>query len=123
LPEWVSRHAPQSSRRSTRRSPTAPRVVAYDFNLPEIVSRLEKLGSSLKVIIDDSKGHGGPGTAETEAEGRLVASAGRANVLRQHVPSLALADGLRIEECSALADWDRSQFFNTSAQRSPMLIP
>jgi hypothetical protein len=64
------------------------RVVAYDFNLPEIVDRLEKLGSSLKIIIDDSKGHGGTGTAETEAEGRLMASAGRANVLRQHMGSL-----------------------------------
>ena len=64
------------------------RVVAYDFNLPEVVDRLEKLGSSLKIIIDDSKGHGGAGTAETEAEGRLVASAGRANVLRQHMGSL-----------------------------------
>ena len=64
------------------------RVVAYDFNLPEVVDRLEKLGSSLKIIIDDSKGHGGASTAETEAEGRLVASAGRANVLRQHMGSL-----------------------------------
>ena len=64
------------------------RVVAYDFNLPEVVDRLEKLGSSLKIIIDDSKGHGGDGTSETEAEGRLVASAGRANVLRQHMGSL-----------------------------------
>jgi hypothetical protein len=33
-------------------------------------------------------GLGGDGTAETEAEGRLVASAGRANVLRQHMGSL-----------------------------------
>jgi hypothetical protein len=64
------------------------RVIAYDFNLPDVVDRLEKLGSSLKIIIDDSKGHGGAGTAETEAEGRLVASAGRANVLRQHMGSL-----------------------------------
>jgi PLD-like domain len=64
------------------------RVVAYDFNLPEVVDRLEKLGSSLKIIIDDSRGHGGAGTAETAAEGRLVASAGRANVLRQHMGSL-----------------------------------
>jgi hypothetical protein len=64
------------------------RVIAYDFNLPEVVDRLEKLGSSLKIIIDDSKGHGGAGTSETEAEGRLVASAGRANVLRQHMGSL-----------------------------------
>ncbi len=64
------------------------RVIAYDFNLPDIMDRLEKLGSSLRIIIDDSKGHGGPGTAETEAEGRLVASAGRGNVLRQHMGSL-----------------------------------
>jgi hypothetical protein len=64
------------------------RVIAYDFNLPEILDRLVQLGSSLKIIIDDSKGHGGPGTAETEAEGRLVASAGRANVRRQHMGSL-----------------------------------
>jgi hypothetical protein len=64
------------------------RVIAYDFNLPEILDRLEKLGSSLKIIIDDSKGHGGAGTAETEAEDRLVASAGPANVLRQHMGSL-----------------------------------
>jgi hypothetical protein len=64
------------------------RVVAYDFNLPEIVDRLVKLGNRLKIIIDDSKGHGGPGTAETEAEGRLVTSAGRSNVKRQHMGSL-----------------------------------
>ena len=64
------------------------RVVAYDFNLPDVVDRLEKLGGRLKIIIDDSKGHGGHGTAETEAEGRLVASAGRNNVLRQHMGSL-----------------------------------
>jgi hypothetical protein len=68
---------------------TAPvRVIGYDFNLPEVVERLEKLRGRLRIIIDDSKGHGGPGTAETEAEGRLVASAGRANVLRQHMGSL-----------------------------------
>ena len=64
------------------------RVVGYDFNLPDIVDRLEKLGSKLKVIIDDSKGHGGPGTAETEAEGRLIATAGQNNVLRQHMGDL-----------------------------------
>ncbi len=64
------------------------RVVAYDFNLPEIVDRLVQLGSKLKIIIDDSKGHGGSGTAETQAEGMLVASAGRANVKRQHMGDL-----------------------------------
>src|SRR6516225_4274695 len=33
-------------------------------------------------------------------------------VLRQHVPSLALADGVSMEECNALADWRGSQFFD-----------
>ena len=33
-------------------------------------------------------------------------------VLRQHVPSLALADGLTREECDALADWQGSKFFD-----------
>jgi len=64
------------------------RVIAYDFNEPEIVGRLKKLGKRLKVIIDDSKGHGGAGTAETEAEKILVASAGRENVLREHMGNL-----------------------------------
>ena len=35
-------------------------------------------------------------------------------VLRQHVPSLALADGLTREECDALADWRSSKFFDES---------
>ena len=64
------------------------RVVAFDFNLPEIVSRLEQLGSRLKIVIDDSKDHRGEDKAETEAETRLVASAGRDNVLRQHMGEL-----------------------------------
>ena len=33
-------------------------------------------------------------------------------VLRQHVPSLALADGLSMDECNALGDWRGSQFFD-----------
>jgi len=33
-------------------------------------------------------------------------------VLRQHVPSLALADGLTMEECAALADWQGTKFFD-----------
>jgi 4-carboxymuconolactone decarboxylase len=35
-------------------------------------------------------------------------------VLRQHVPSLALADGLSCEECDALADWRATTFFSAS---------
>jgi alkylhydroperoxidase family enzyme len=33
-------------------------------------------------------------------------------VLRQHVPSLALADGVSLEECDALADWQATQLFD-----------
>src|SRR5438105_15481126 len=36
------------------------------------------------------------------------------NVLRQHVPSLALADGLSLAECDALADWRGREFFSAS---------
>jgi phosphatidylserine/phosphatidylglycerophosphate/cardiolipin synthase-like enzyme len=64
------------------------RVVAYDLNQPEVVSRLEQLGERLMVIIDDSDEHKGPSTAETQAEHRLVASAGAENVKRQHMGDL-----------------------------------
>jgi alkylhydroperoxidase family enzyme len=33
-------------------------------------------------------------------------------VLRQHVPSLALADGMTLEECDALADWRATSLFS-----------
>ena len=33
-------------------------------------------------------------------------------VLRQHVPSLAIADGLTLEECDALADWRATSLFS-----------
>lgn len=63
-------------------------VVAYDLNEPEVVERLEKLGPRLRVIVDDSGGHGQPGSAENEAASRLVASAGQGNVRRQHMGNL-----------------------------------
>ena len=52
------------------------RVVAYDLNERDVVSRLEQLGDRLKIIIDDSAAHGNPESAETQAEERLKASAG-----------------------------------------------
>jgi phosphatidylserine/phosphatidylglycerophosphate/cardiolipin synthase-like enzyme len=64
------------------------RVVAYDLSEPDVVSRLEKLGSRLKVIIDDDGAHGKPHSGETQAEKRLVASAGSENVKRQHMGKL-----------------------------------
>ena len=36
------------------------------------------------------------------------------HVLRQHVPFLAVADGLSLEECDALSDWRASRFFTAS---------
>ena len=69
--------------------PTAEvRVIAYDLNEPEIVSRLEKLRARLMVIIDDSEDHGAAGSAENQAADRLAASAGADHVKRQHMLSL-----------------------------------
>jgi hypothetical protein len=64
------------------------RVVAYDLNEPEIVSRLEKLGGRLQVIIDDDGPHGEPTSPETKAAKRLAISAGAAHVKRQHLGKL-----------------------------------
>jgi phosphatidylserine/phosphatidylglycerophosphate/cardiolipin synthase-like enzyme len=64
------------------------RVVAYDLNEPDVVSRLERLGKRLKVIIDDEGAHGQSGSGETQAETRLRASAGDDNVKRQHMGQL-----------------------------------
>jgi hypothetical protein len=65
------------------------RVIAYDLNLPEILSRLVKLKSRLKVIIDDSPPtHRKPDSPESEAAEILKKSAGKANVVRQHMAGL-----------------------------------
>jgi phosphatidylserine/phosphatidylglycerophosphate/cardiolipin synthase-like enzyme len=64
------------------------RVVAYDLSECDVVSRLEKLGPRLKIIIDDSQDHGEADSGERQAETRLSASAGAANVKRQHVSKL-----------------------------------
>jgi hypothetical protein len=64
------------------------RVVAYDFNEPGVVSRLEKLGKRLKVIIDDSASHGEDGSAENAVEARLKKTAGQDNVKRHHMSNL-----------------------------------
>lgn len=64
------------------------RVVAYDLNEPEVVTRLEKLGSRLKVIIDDSGEHGTLEASETQAAVHLAESAGADHVRRQHMGQL-----------------------------------
>ena len=66
-------------------------VVAYDLNEPFIVDRLAKLGTRLRIIIDDSTekekdgritGHGASGSPESRAAKRLT------NVRRQHLGGL-----------------------------------
>lgn len=64
------------------------RVVAYDLSEPEAVTRLEKLGSRLKIIIDDDGEHGKKDSGETQSERRLKASAGKDNVKRQNMGKL-----------------------------------
>ena len=43
---------------------------------------------------------------------RLGHLTGAQYVLRQHVPALALADGVTLAECDALADWRPSRLFS-----------
>lgn len=64
------------------------RVVAYDLSEPDIVARLERLGSRLKILIDDSGAHGDTGSGESQSAQRLSVSAGPANVKRQHMGQL-----------------------------------
>lgn len=64
------------------------RIVAYDLNMPEIVSRLKKLKKRVRVIIDDDGTHGEEGSAENAAEEQLKTTAGAANVKRQHMGKL-----------------------------------
>ena len=93
--EWMGFEARASIREVLDEAVAAKanvRVIAYDLNLPEIVTRLEKLGKRLKVIIDDSTGTGGGHKAkdspESNSEKRLRKSAGADNVKRQHMANL-----------------------------------
>lgn len=64
------------------------RVIAYDLNEPDVVTRLEQLGGRLKVIIDNDGSHGEVDSDEAHAEERLKVSAGADNVKRQHMGKL-----------------------------------
>jgi PLD-like domain len=59
-------------------------VFAYDLNEPDFVNKLEKLGNRLRIVIDNSGTHKPSTSAESQAERRLAASAGRANVKRMN---------------------------------------
>ena len=64
------------------------RVIAYDLNEPGIVSLLEQLGDRLQIIIDDDGSHGKATSGESLAAKRLIKSAGKNNVKRQHMGKL-----------------------------------
>lgn len=61
-------------------------LIAFDFNLPELVQKIEALGGRVRIIIDDSKDHHGDGAAEDQAETQL--SAAGIKVRRQHMKTL-----------------------------------
>jgi len=63
-------------------------IIAYDLSERNIVEKLELLGNRLQIIIDDSTEHKKQGSAENQVEERLVLSAGRENVKRQHMGNL-----------------------------------
>src|SRR5215471_8592664 len=64
------------------------RVVVYDFNLPELLSRLKQLNGRLKMIVDDSGDHKPDSSAESKAFGELRALLTDANIKRQHMGKL-----------------------------------
>lgn len=64
------------------------RMVCFDLNDPAIVTRLEKLGKRLWIVIDDSKEHKAATTGESQSALRLAASAGADQVKRQHMSNL-----------------------------------
>ena len=76
----------------------SPPLAESWFNHSNAVRWKTKLGGRLREIVIIRMGH----LAQCDY------------VLRQHVPALALADGLTLEECEALADWRGSRFFNAS---------
>jgi hypothetical protein len=78
-------------------------VVAFDVSQGEFIDKLVKLGKRLTIIIDDSKAHKEEGSGENQAETKLVKSAGRANVIRQHCSSLQhnktiVVDGKKVKK-------------------------
>lgn len=64
------------------------RVVAYDLSEREFVERLEQLEDRLQIIVDDSADHKKPHSGESQAAKRLVKTAGKTNVRRQHMGGL-----------------------------------
>jgi alkylhydroperoxidase family enzyme len=76
----------------------SPPLAESWFNHSNTVRWRTKIGGRLREIIIIRMGH----------------LANSQYVLRQHVPALALADGVSLEECNALADWRACGLFSES---------
>ncbi|HEY3458109.1 MAG TPA: phospholipase D-like domain-containing protein [Bryobacteraceae bacterium] len=75
-------------------------AIVYDLNEPDVVSRYEKLGKRLRLIIDNDGAHGKVRSAETQAAKRIAAAA--ATVKRQHMGKLqhnkiVVVDGPKVQ--------------------------
>src|SRR5207302_6501805 len=78
------------------------RAVVYDLNEPGIVSRFEKLGKRLKILLDNDGAHGKKNSPETRAAARLAKTA--ESVKRQHLGKLQhnktiVVDGKKVQAC------------------------
>jgi len=68
-------------------NPTAEvRAIAFELNLPELLTRFEKLGPRLKIIFDDSDDKDEPAASESQSAARLIKK--KAQVVRQHMVNL-----------------------------------
>ena len=97
------------------------RVVCYDLNDPAIVSRLKKLKKNLWIIVDNSKDHKPPTSAESQAAELLAATAGADHVKRQHMSNLQhnktiVVDGDRVKAavCGSTNFTWRGQFVQSN---------
>jgi phosphatidylserine/phosphatidylglycerophosphate/cardiolipin synthase-like enzyme len=64
-------------------------VFAYDFDEPEIIAELGKLGKRLRIVLDDSKSHIGKSALEPQAKKKMILSAGADNVTTGHFQRFA----------------------------------
>jgi phosphatidylserine/phosphatidylglycerophosphate/cardiolipin synthase-like enzyme len=85
---WLGSHARQLILAFLAECVADPSVTvdafAYDLDEPTVVRELEKLGSRLRIYLDDSASHVEAGALEVDAKARLIASAGAANVRVGH---------------------------------------
>lgn len=63
-------------------------MFAYDFDEPDILALLKKIGPRLRIVIDDSGSHKAATSSASDGARQLRATAGAANVKRMHFTKL-----------------------------------